>query len=31
LIVEPDIQYIMHPSGIYANAVVLLLRLRKDF
>ena len=31
LIVEPDIQYIMHPSGIYANAVVLLLRLRKNF
>jgi porin len=30
-IVEPDLQYVMHPSGVYANAWVALLRLRKDF
>jgi porin len=30
-IVEPDLQYVMHPSGIYANAWVVLLRVRKDF
>lgn len=30
-IIEPDIQYIMHPSGIHPNAWVVLLRLRRNF
>lgn len=31
IMVEPDLQYVMHPGGIYPDAWVFLLRLRGDF
>lgn len=30
-ILEPDLQYVMHPSGVYADALVGIFRIRKDF